>query len=406
MVSIIMPTYNRAYIIQRSIDSVLEQTYQDWELIIVDDGSKDDTETVVKKNKDKRIRYIKYSPNRGANHARNVGLEAAKGEYLTFLDSDAVYVPHKLEVQMDAAQQNGCDIVWGRARFTWMDGRDGIFPNDAADILDNDELLIPMSLKEGLINTSTLFFKRQCYEICGGFDENLRKFQDWDFWWKLLLAQKFKIQFLDDVLAVNYMQDDSISSDSTLLIKGVCALVKKHIVALREYDALHSHFRYLLQRMRKEIGDYDAGALREFLELFEREGLLPYMRDAVDIISTQNALIEKLSRTIERQKHAKQKMEWRFPRENIPPGSKVIIYGAGDVGKSFVKQLTETNYCRVGLWVDKNNMKLGKAIHSPTKIGGCDFDYIVVAISDEQIAREVEIYLRSIGVAQNKIVLI
>ena len=91
MISIIIPTYNRARIIQQAIDSVLTQTYQDWELIIVDDGSTDDTEAVVKKNTDKRIRYIKYTPNQGANHARNVGMEAAKGEYFAFLDSDAIY---------------------------------------------------------------------------------------------------------------------------------------------------------------------------------------------------------------------------------------------------------------------------------------------------------------------------
>lgn len=406
MVSIIMPTYNRAYIIQQSIDSVLEQTYQDWELIVVDDGSTDDTETVVKKNNDERIRYIKYSPNRGANHARNVGLEAAQGEYLTFLDSDAVYVPHKLEVQMDAMQHNGFDIVWARARFTWMDGRDGVFPRDPEDTLNNNALLIPMSLKEGLINTSTLFFKRRCYESCGGFDEDLRKFQDWDFWWKLLLAKKFKIHFLDDVLAVNFMQDDSISSNNTLLMRGICALIKKHIAALREYDALHSHFDYMLSRLKMSLGETDAENLKECLKLLEHEELLLYMCDAVDRIGTQNVLVEKLSRTIERQKHARQKMEWRFPREKIPLGSKVIIYGAGDVGKSFVKQLAETNYCKVMLWTDKNYGKMESFVHSPEEIGGCDYDFIVIAIFDDKISNSVAIFLEALGVERDKIVMI
>ena len=88
--SIIMATYNRGYCISRAIDSVLAQSFKEWELIIVDDGSSDNTEEIVKKYNDKRIKYIKLSKNSGVNVARNRGYKEAKGEWCFILDSDNI----------------------------------------------------------------------------------------------------------------------------------------------------------------------------------------------------------------------------------------------------------------------------------------------------------------------------
>ena len=85
-VSVILPTYNRAYIIEKSIQSVLNQTYQDFEIIVIDDGSIDNTEEIIKElqEKDNRIRYLRLNINKGASHARNEGIKIAQGEYITF----------------------------------------------------------------------------------------------------------------------------------------------------------------------------------------------------------------------------------------------------------------------------------------------------------------------------------
>lgn len=105
LVSIIIPTYNRAHIVPRAIQSALNQTYKNIEVIVVDDGSTDDTEVAVREiaQKDARLRYFRYSPNRGGNHARNIGLDNARGDYVTFLDSDDTYLPRKVEQQLSAA---------------------------------------------------------------------------------------------------------------------------------------------------------------------------------------------------------------------------------------------------------------------------------------------------------------
>ena len=100
LVSIIMPSYNTAKFISETIDSVLAQTYENWELIIVDDCSKDDTDTVVARYTDPRIRYLKNEVNSGAAVSRNRALREAKGRWIAFLDSDDLWTPEKLQKQI------------------------------------------------------------------------------------------------------------------------------------------------------------------------------------------------------------------------------------------------------------------------------------------------------------------
>jgi len=97
MISVIMPTYNRARTLKRAIDSVLAQTYSDIELIVVDDCSTDNTKDIVDKYSDERLRYVRLKKNSGACVARNVGIEKAKGEYIAFQDSDDYWEKEKIE---------------------------------------------------------------------------------------------------------------------------------------------------------------------------------------------------------------------------------------------------------------------------------------------------------------------
>ena len=106
LISIIMPTYNSSATIEESINSVLNQTYTRWELIITDDCSKDDTEMVVKKYNDKRIIYERFEHNQGVSAARNNSINLASGRYIAFLDSDDIWSPHKLSRQLRFMREN------------------------------------------------------------------------------------------------------------------------------------------------------------------------------------------------------------------------------------------------------------------------------------------------------------
>lgn len=107
LVSIIMPSYNTAAYIKRSIESVIAQTYTDWELIIVDDCSADNTDEVVSQFRDERIRYLKNEKNSGAALSRNRALREARGRWIAFLDSDDIWMPQKLEKQIAFMEENG-----------------------------------------------------------------------------------------------------------------------------------------------------------------------------------------------------------------------------------------------------------------------------------------------------------
>ena len=105
-ISVIIPTYNRAHLISRSAKSVLAQTYPDFELIIVDDGSGDNTEEIIEALADPRIRYLRHESNRGVSAARNTGIRAARGDYIAFQDSDDEWLPQKLEKQLGLFEQD------------------------------------------------------------------------------------------------------------------------------------------------------------------------------------------------------------------------------------------------------------------------------------------------------------
>ena len=331
-------------------------------------------------------------------------MEAAKGEFFAFLDSDAVYVPHKLQVQMDKIQEDGSDIVWGQVKFVFLDGREYSWPDIDEGTINNLDTLIPLSLQQGLINTNTLFFNRLCYEICGGFDESLQRFQEWDLWLRMLLSNKFKVKFIKDILAINFLQKDSISSNDEILVEAHCTIVQKHMDAFRQYDSLQTAWKKLFQYWTSEYELSNLRILRNLIDSLTNEERVSFLCDAFTWIGEQNVQIEALVKNVEKRKLEKKLMDWHFPRERIPANSRIVIYGAGDVGTSFVKQIAENHWYSIVLWVDRDYQQKGSIVHSPDEISNCFFDYIVVAISNEKKITTAVDYLTALGVPSEKIV--
>lgn len=192
LVSIIMPAYNVGRYMTESINSVLAQTHVNWELIIVDDGSTDDTAAVVQVfvSKDSRIKYF-WQKNGKQGRARNLGIRFATGDLIALLDADDVWVSNKLEVQMDAIKRTGDDVIFGNAYCIKNDhytseqtgGGTGDYRDRAA---------LQFLLEPGVLVVSSVLIRKSAVKEVGGFtiDERIQYCEDWHFWLKLALAGK------------------------------------------------------------------------------------------------------------------------------------------------------------------------------------------------------------------------
>ncbi|RZV08823.1 glycosyl transferase family 2 [Natrinema hispanicum] len=211
-VSVIIPTYNRAATLPRAIDSALAQTIDDLEVVVVDDGSTDDTESVLAAYEDSRVRPVVHETNQGANVARNTGLEDARGEYVAFLDSDDEWHPEKLERQLAALEDRSNDWVGVYCETGYeLSGTDGRLRSAAASVLarldddptreGNDELvgeILADNVQPGA--GSTLLVRTDVARDAGGFDEELDRFQDPEFCLRVLECGK--LAYVDEELVV------------------------------------------------------------------------------------------------------------------------------------------------------------------------------------------------------------
>lgn len=240
-VSIIIPTYNRSSFLRRAITSILNQTFDDFELIIVDDCSIDDTEQVVADMNDGRIRYMKLESNIGAAAARNIGIKSARGRYISFLDSDDEYVHNKLEIQVRELDKSSADvgvIYCGYSIHYEPDIIHGvvspIYKGNLFDIL----------LKRNCIGSPTPLIKKECFDACGLFDEYLPSCQDWDMW--LRISTKYDFDFVNEPLAKAHNHGNQISTNIESKILSREKLLEKYKLYIVKEPKTAS---YLYQRL-------------------------------------------------------------------------------------------------------------------------------------------------------------
>lgn len=205
MVSVIIPVYNREKTVKKSIMSVLNQTYTDFELIIVDDASTDNSINVIREIQDDRIRIICHENNKGASAARNMGIDAAKGEYIAFNDSDDLWRENKLEFQMEALLKNDVDICFCQMERNNYQNVNRIHPTISEGIVDAKLLMM-----ESLCSTQTMICKKHVFDKYR-FDETLPRWLDYDF--VIRSSVDFKFYFLKKILVDVYLQDNSITSN-------------------------------------------------------------------------------------------------------------------------------------------------------------------------------------------------
>src|ERR671932_1471107 len=182
LISVIIPVYNGEKTIKNTIDSVLNQSFTDFEVIVVNDGSQDLTLAVINEIKDARIRVFSF-PNSGVSASRNRGLAEAKGEFISFLDADDLWTPDKLEAQLKALQENPEAAV----AYSWTDYIDesgNSFPQSNHGNFSG-HVFVKLLLADFVGNGSNPLIQKQALVEVGGFDESLVAGQDWDMWVRL-----------------------------------------------------------------------------------------------------------------------------------------------------------------------------------------------------------------------------
>ncbi|MCI8796015.1 MAG: glycosyltransferase family 2 protein [Dorea sp.] len=246
MVSIIMPTYNRAYIIERAIVSVIHQTYEDWELIIVDDASKDNTREIVKKYISNKILYFENFENKGSNESRNIGVRNAKGEYIAFLDSDNYWPENRLELQISGIEEcvyKRC-FFYGKVEIT-----DGVNKRVLPSQIMKEDELKKRELYENVIDLNTILLKRGLFLEIGGFSENLPRLQDWELVLRMMYCFNINGVGSEECLSFNEIQENSIGRDKIKFVEAIGFLYKQYICKyLNKEEALNNLFNIIYEK--------------------------------------------------------------------------------------------------------------------------------------------------------------
>ena len=197
-----MPTYNRSWIVGRAIKSVLNQSFKDFELIIINDGSTDDTETVLKNFSDPRIVVMNLEANGGLSHARNTGLKQAKGELIAYLDSDNVWYKDYLKVSSEAFDDRTKMVYSGQNMF--LVGGTKEEPIVLARKTRNLDYNLAKLTHENYIDVNCAMHRKTILEEISYFDETLKVLEDWDLFVQIAIKYPFGIKHIDQVLSEYY----------------------------------------------------------------------------------------------------------------------------------------------------------------------------------------------------------
>ncbi len=212
LVSVVLPTFNRAATLDRAIVSVLRQDLADFELLVVDDASSDSTDELVRRHDDARIRYVRLAENRGAHVARNIGIAKSRGRYIAFQDSDDESLPNKLGSLFKALQNcPTARVAVIRGSSQRISGRCRLVPGRYLMGKSTCGGFLGLLLEGSIIGTPLLLIERELLMGVGGFDESRSHLlEDWELC--IRLAQRTQFAFVDELGYLAYTGADSISA--------------------------------------------------------------------------------------------------------------------------------------------------------------------------------------------------
>ena len=430
-VSVIIPVHNSAKYLHQFLDSVLGQTIGDIEVICVDDGSTDDSPRILQEYmaKEGRLRVITLeNTGAGAADARNAGISIAAGEYISLLDSDDFFDLEMLEQMVVKADSCSADIVLC----------DSNYYDDATGVTTVPGAILNMHLLPDKAVFSYKDFPSYIFQVSIGAA------------WNMLLRRGFvskhelrfqAVHHADDLLFANmalvraekiavvdkrfvYYRLNNANSQRETKSEWpdgafeACLALKKNLVEFGVYEdvkqsfvnkSLSYHlwyldtmkswksFRFLWVNMRdKYFRELDiAGHTEEYFynsyafEWYERI----MQKEPEDwVYDSYYSLKSNTDSAL-----------FPFPENCVPIGGRIVLYGAGDVGKSYYSQLIYSRYCHVVLWVDRNWELIGAPVSDSSKINEISYDTVLIAVENKEVAKGIKDYLITLGVLEEKI---
>lgn len=251
-VSIIIPTANRLNMLRRALRSVFSQSYQNFEIIVVDDGPANNCKMLFNEFCDERLRYYHRGRTEGVASARNFGIKVSSGEFIAFLDDDDEWLPTKLEKQVRLLQKK--------------DDRFGIVHTNC--YIDNgQELLVCHNrhrldqsfrklLEQNFVANSTCLIRRKCFDMIGDFDEKIPYAEDWEFF--IRASRLFKFVYINQPLAILHWKHEGskrLSVDLPKTVKGHIYLVFKHWKEYEKHRKILARQLYIIGLKMESIGE-------------------------------------------------------------------------------------------------------------------------------------------------------
>lgn len=306
MVTVIIPTYNREKTIGRAIDSILNQTYKDIEIIVIDDGSSDGTIEVLKKYGEK-VRVLTQS-HRGANAARNKGIENANGKYIAFLDSDDEWLEDKIHKQIEYMTLNNKQVCF--CPYKLIDSDERYIPSDYINT-DKYEVNIAEVLANGnVIGTPTLILEKSVLDKVGGFDEQMKSLQDYEL--AIRISKNYEIGYIPEILVNAYRMNVSITNNESAYADSIGKIMKNHGDYVNKEKLIQSVLKYY-----KRI---NSGSLTT-----EYVSKLAQLADTELIINEYNKSCEAEKQYVE------------FINDNKKKG--IYVFGTGKISKKITDEL-------------------------------------------------------------------
>lgn len=251
IVSVVIPTYNRAHLIGRAIQSVLNQTYQNFEIIVVDDASRDNMEEVVKSFSDMRIRYIRHNKNKGGAAARNTGIRVAAGEYISFLDDDDEFLPEMLEKLLVVIENNNnIDLVFASGKVV----KDGKVTGDRAKVpwvnrIKKEDLIMRIFIADFIPIQGTIVRKEKLLKV-NGFDESVPSSHDHELWMRLVPI--CNVHFIDEPLFNQHFSQKCITTNVKQRLVSQIKIFKKNSNILKSHVGAMEYY-YIRQKYLSNV---------------------------------------------------------------------------------------------------------------------------------------------------------